>query len=261
MDLKRIRKSLSDGAKKYSPDILTGIGMSGFFTAIVLGIIATPKAIELIEERKLDEGKDKLSKREVIQTTWKCYVPTAVTAAASTACIVGASVESHKRNAALAAAYSLSQETMSIYKQKVIETLGERKEAEIKEKVDQEQFNRRPPQGFEVNPIPPDTLCCYEGRYFYSSWDKIRSEVNDLGEMMLNNPFDPSVTLNDFFEGVGLPSNYAIGNQLGWHLQINGRPELYPPTCIEMENHQICFVISFRNPPIDIYNTRKKRVM
>lgn len=258
MNLKNVGTSLLAGAKKHSPEILTGIGVGGFITAIVFAVKATPKACELIEEKKLDTGKEKLTKREIIKTTWKCYVPTVITAGTATACIIGAAVENNQRNAALAAAYSLSQETMQIYKQKVIETIGEKKEAEIREKTDQEQFNRRPPQSFEVNPIPPDTLCCYEERYFYNNWDNIRAVVNDLGEEMLNNPFYPSVTLNDFFEGVNLPPT-TMGDRLAWDLHLTGRPELYPPTCIEMPNHQICFVISFRNPPIDIYNTRKKR--
>lgn len=260
MNLKSAGTNLWAGVKKRSPEILTGIGVGGFITAIVLGIKATPKACQLIEERKLDTGKEELSKKEIIKTTWKCYVPTVVTASVSTACVIGAAAENNKRNAALAAAYSLSQETMQIYKSKVIEALGERKESEIREQADREYMEKHPPRGFEVNPIPPDTLCCYEGRYFYSNWDRIRSTVNDLGEQMLTSAYDPSVTLNDFFEDLGLPCT-KIGNQLGWDLHINGRPELYPPTCIEMDNHQICFVISFRNPPIDIYNTRKKQVM
>ena len=72
MNLKNVGTSLLDGVKKRSPEILTGIGIGGFVTAIILGIKATPKACELIEERKLDERKDTLTKREIIQTTGKC---------------------------------------------------------------------------------------------------------------------------------------------------------------------------------------------
>ena len=260
MNLKSVKTSLSAGLKKYSPEILTGIGVGGFVGAIILGIKATPRACELIEERKLDERKDKLTKREIIQTTWKCYVPTAVTAVTATACVVGAAAENNKRNAALMAAYSLSQETMQIYKSKVIEALGERKESEIREKADREYVERHPPRGFEVNPIPPDTLCCYKGTYFYSNWDKIRSAVNQLGEDMLDNPFYPTVTENDFREMFGLPYTKE-GNSLGWDLHVTGRPELYPASCIELENHQVCFMVEFRNPAIDISNTRKKQAL
>ena len=126
MKVKNVRTSLLAGVKKHSPEILTGIGIGGFVTAIIFAIKATPKACELIEERKLDEDKDKLTKAEIVQTTWKCYVPTVVTAAGATACVVGAAAQNYKRNAALAAAYSISQETMQLYKEKVIEAIGEK---------------------------------------------------------------------------------------------------------------------------------------
>ena len=245
--------------KTNSPEILTGIGIGGFFASIFMMNRASVRASQLIEERKLDERKDELTVKEKIQTTWKVYTPVAVTAIGATACVVGAATQNHKRNAALAAAYGLSQETLSVYRQKVIEAIGEKKEASVREETDREIVERHPPKGgFEVNPTPPDTLCCYKGRYFYSNWDKIRSCVNQLGEDMLNSPYDPSVVENDFFELVGLGFT-TEGNRNGWNLHINGRPELCTPTVIELDNHQIVLVISFYNEPIDIYNTRKLR--
>ncbi len=258
MNFKQIKKGLLDAGKQYSPEILTGIGVSSFFAAIIFAIKDTPTAMELIEERKLDERKDKLTTKEVIQTTWKCYVPTAVTAISGTACIACAAAKNHKKNAALAAAYGLSQETLSIYRQKVIETLGEKKESEIREKVDRERIERHPPErGFEVNPFPPDSLFEYEGDYFFSTWDRVREAVNDLGEDMLDNPLDPTVTDNDFRSYVGLPCK-EVCDRRGWDLHITGRPTLYPPSCIELPNHQICFVLTFREGPIDLYAPTRK---
>ena len=257
MDLKQLGRDFLRKCEQRSPEILTGIGISGFFTAMFLYGRAKVTANELIEERKLDERRDKLTKKEELETTWKCYIPPAVAAAGATACIVGAATKNYKRNAALAAAYSLSQETLSLTRQKIIETLGEKKESEIREQVDRECIQRHP-CNFEINPIPPDTLFYYEGRYFYSTWDKVRSAVTQLGEDMLDQPYEPSVCENDFFELVGLPYT-ELGNDRGWHLHINGRPELYPASCIELEDHRICFVVSFRNPPQDIYATRNLR--
>ena len=37
---------------KHSPEILTGIGITGMITTTVLAVKATPKALELIEESK-----------------------------------------------------------------------------------------------------------------------------------------------------------------------------------------------------------------
>ena len=253
MNLRNVRTSLLAGAKKHSPEILTGIGIGGFMTAIIFAVKATPKACELIEERKLDEGRDDLTKLEVVQTTWKCYVPTVATATAATACVVGAAKQNYKRNASLAAAYGLSQEALSIYRQKVIETLGEKKEAEIREKADRERLEKHQPErAFEFNPFPPDSLFEYEGDYFCSTWDKVREAVNDLGEEMLDNPHVPEVTENDFRSAVGMHCT-SKGDRSGWNLHTTGRPQLYPPSCIELPNHQICFVLTFRNGPINLY--------
>ena len=259
MDFKKLKKDVGELLVRRSPEILTGIGIGGFFTAMFLYGEARIKANELIEERKLDERKDTLTKKEEIEATWKCYIPPIVTAGASTACIVGAATKNYKRNAALAAAYSLSQETLTLTRQKIVETLGEKKESEIREEVDRERIERHPPgKGFEVNPFPPDSMFEYNGRYFFSTWDNVRAAVNQLGEDMLDSSGEPEVTENDFFELVGLEfKRESFGR--GWNLHYTGRPELYPPSCIELPNHQICFVLSFRVPPIDLNNTRNLR--
>ena len=46
--------------KKHSPEILTGIGIAGMITTTFLAVRATPKALELIEEKK-----DELNNKQV----------------------------------------------------------------------------------------------------------------------------------------------------------------------------------------------------
>lgn len=258
MDLKKIANTLMHDISDHSPEILTGLGIGGFFTAIVMAVKVTPKACQMIEEKKLDTEKDKLSTGEVIQATWKYYIPTAITAGCATACVVGATKTGLKRNAALAAALQISQESFDIYKNKVIETLGEKKESEIREKYDEEMVKRYPPRGFEIDPFPPDTICCFERRYFYSNWDKIRGAVMQIGENMINSPFDPSATLNDWFELVGLGLTEEA-DRVGWDIRINGVPELNTPSCIQFEDGRICYVISFKNPPTDVFDRRRAK--
>lgn len=250
MKFKEFGKVLMDKAHQYSPEILTGIGVSGFFTAIIFGIKATPTACALIEERKLDEGKDELTKREVVETVWKCYIPTAVTSMASAACIIGAAAENHSRNAALAAAYSVTQETLSIYRQKVVETLGEKKELAIREKADEERIKRH--EKLFVNheiSLPGDMPCVDElsGAIFESNWTKIKKAVDELNDEMDSNPFDPTVELADYYYKVGI-RNRGIGEAI-WDKTIDGRIELNLPTCIELDDGRIAMVVSFKNPP------------
>ena len=49
-----ISKDIRTGLSKHSPEILTGIGIAGMITTVVLAVKATPKAINLIEEKKKD---------------------------------------------------------------------------------------------------------------------------------------------------------------------------------------------------------------
>ena len=254
MNLKRFKM----GLKEHAPEILTGLGLCGFIGSMIMLNRAAPVARDLIEERKLDERKEKLTVKETVQTTWKVYTPVVVTAAGATACIVAGAKENRSRNAALAAAYGISQETLSIYRQKVVEAMGEKKETEIREAADREMIRKHPPMGFEVNANPPDQLFEYEGEYFCSTWGAVKEAVNQLGEDMLERSGEPEVTENDFRELVGLRCKYD-GDRRGWNLHLTGRPKLYPPTCIELPSGQICMVLTFREGPIDLYPTRKLR--
>ena len=114
--------------KKHSPEILTGIGIAGLFVTPVLAVKATPKALALIEEEKNKKWVDKLTPMETVKATWKCYIPAASSAVTSAVCIVGANTVHARRIAALTTAYTMSESTFREYKQKVLETIGEKKE-------------------------------------------------------------------------------------------------------------------------------------
>lgn len=65
-----------------------------------------------------------------------------ISGALSIGCIVGASTVHVKRNAALATAYQLAANTLSDYKEKVIETIGEEREKEVQKKVDAKKVEK-----------------------------------------------------------------------------------------------------------------------
>ena len=45
-------KGIQSAVSKHSPEILTGLGIAGMITTTILAVRATPKALELIDERK-----------------------------------------------------------------------------------------------------------------------------------------------------------------------------------------------------------------
>lgn len=113
--------------RKASPTILTCIGAVGVVATAVLAVRATPKAMELIQagSRKNHEGDPyAATKAEMVKSCWKCYVPAAVTGAATIVCIFGANVLNHRQQASLASAYALLNRSYNDYKRKLKELYG-----------------------------------------------------------------------------------------------------------------------------------------
>ena len=175
-------KGIRSSVKKHSPEILTGIGIAGMITTTVLAVQATPKALMLIEDKKANEELTELTPVETVKTAWKPYVPAVVTGAMSIACLIGANSVNAKRNAALATAYKLSETAFSEYKAKVIETLGEKKEKTVRERVAQAKVEKQPVTTSEVIIAGRGDVLFLEpvsGRYFTSDIEQIRRTRKD----------------------------------------------------------------------------------
>lgn len=218
-NLAKITNSVSQTLSKHSPEILTGLGVAGMFTATVLAVKATPKALMLIEEEKIDKDVDKLTPVETIKATWKCYIPAAITAITSTACLIGANSVHAKRNAALATAYKLSEAAFTEYRDKVVETVGTKKEKAVREKMDQEKLDNNPITKTEVLVTKKGNTRILEPlsmRYFQSDRDAVIRAANILNQRMLTDMFG-YVSVNDWFDEIGL-DQAELGESMGWNV-------------------------------------------
>ena len=215
--LKDIRVTMS----KHSPEILTGLGIAGMITTTVLAVKATPKALDLIEDRKeeLDlHPSEKLHPVEVVKASWKCYIPAAITGVSSVACLIGASSVNVRRNAALATAYNLSTTALAEYKEKVIETIGEKKEQVVRDKVAEEQLKKEPVNQSAIIVSGKGNTRCFDTitkQRFTSDIETIRRIVNDLNERMING--EDYISLNEFYYELGIDGT-SIGDELGWNI-------------------------------------------
>ena len=217
-NLATITKDIRKFASKRSPEILTGIGIAGMITTTILAVRATPKALKLIEEQKEEESVDELSSFEVVKVAWKPYIPAMVTCIASTACLIGASSVNTKRNAALATAYKLSETALSEYRDKVVETIGEKKERIVRDKVAEERVKKNPVSKNEVIVTGNGKTLCFDpisGRYFMCSIETIKKAENTLNKQMLHD-ISGYVSLNEFYDELGL-DHTSVGNDLGWN--------------------------------------------
>ena len=59
---KPLIKTIRSGLAKHSPAILTALGITGMIGTTVLAVKATPKALDLIENKKEELDKDELTK-------------------------------------------------------------------------------------------------------------------------------------------------------------------------------------------------------
>ena len=217
-NLATIAKDIRKFASKRSPEILTGIGIAGMITTTILAVRATPKALELIEEQKEEESVDELSSFEVVKVAWKPYIPAMVTCVVSTACLIGASSVNTKRNAALATAYKLSETALSEYRDKVVETIGEKKERIVRDKVAEERVKKNPVSKNEVIVTGNGKTLCFDpisGRYFMCSIETIKRAENELNKQMLHD-ISGYVSLNEFYDELGL-DHTSVGDDLGWN--------------------------------------------
>lgn len=217
-NLATIAKDIRKFASKRSPEILTGIGIAGMITTTILAVRATPKALELIEEQKEEESVDELSSFEVVKAAWRPYIPAMVTCVASTACLIGASSVNTKRNTALATAYKLSETALSEYREKVVETIGEKKERIVRDKVAEERVKKNPVSKNEVIVTGNGKTLCFDpisGRYFMCSIETIKKAENTLNKQMLHD-ISGYVSLNEFYDELGL-DHTSVGNDLGWN--------------------------------------------
>lgn len=215
--LSKVVKNVKAAATKHSPEILTGIGIAGMVTTTVMAVKATPKALMLIEEKKNEEGLDSLTPIETVKASWQCYIPSAIVGTVSMFCLIGASSANLRRNAALATAYTLSESALKDYQEKVVETIGEKKEQTVRDSMAKEKLDKNPVTTREIVITEKGNTLCYDvisGRYFKSDIDKLKKAINELNRNMLDDMF---ISLNDFYYEIGL-SNTKLGDDLGWNV-------------------------------------------
>lgn len=254
---KEVWNGAARAIRRKSPEILTGIGISGMITAAVLAVKATPEAMRRIEEKKKAEGTDRITKAQAVQAAWKCYIPSGTVGAVSVSCLIGASALNGRRNAALAAAAKIAESSLREYRGKVIETVGEKKESAILDAVDRERIERDPPPERAEEPLAVEgddgrTLCydCLFGRYFYSDIETLKRAENKLNRQMATMA-EPYISLNEFYMEIGLPP-VGMGDDLGWNVD-GGMIELRFSS--QLANGRTpCLVMSHLTPPRYEYN-------
>jgi len=232
-------------AIKNSPHICTGAGIALSIGAVASAIWATIKAKEQVDILKKDDESDNLKKTTVAKAIWFYYIPTVVTEGFAIAFFIGAKHVNDKRNAALAAAYSLSTTALKEYKDKVVETIGEKKERSIRDEVVKDKIDKNQPTNGVIITNSGETLFydTLSDRYFVSDVNTIRKAINKLNFEMFSENY---ISLNEFYYEIGL-KGIPVGDDLGWRIE-NGYLDVRFIGHMTSDE-KACLAFEFNNPP------------
>lgn len=210
MDIQAIASSSKEFVKRNSPAILTGAGVAGVVGTSVLSF----RAGYSVGSKEALDGVAEDPKQRFKEHYKDLILPTS-SAALTIAAILGANSTSTKRNAALVSAYSVLDTGFREYKSKIVEKLGEKKEAEVVDEIAKERLASNPGPDATIIVGSGKILCydSYSGRYFESDHESIRAAQNDINAQCLNNVY---ASQNDFYSILGL-SRIAQGDDVGWN--------------------------------------------
>ena len=251
MNFATIVKVIQTAVKDHASEILVGFGIAGMTTAGVFAVMATPKALEKIEEKKEELGKDELTVKETIVAAGPCYVPAAALAVTSAGCLIASVAVSKRQHAALATAYAISAEKLSTYQEKVTSVIGEKKEETIRNEIAKHEVQKNPPKNCEIIITDKGNAICYDvlsGRYFKSSIDKIKEAVAELNRQMLDERY---ISLNEYYYAIGL-DGIKIGELLGWCIET-GYIQVRFSTTLTPDN-EACIVVEYDIEPENYRN-------
>ena len=245
--MKKFNKTkIAKAVSNHKAEIFTGIGIACMISSTVLAVKETPKALQLLEEKKLELETDKLTALETVKTAWKCYIPSTAASIAGTIFLISGSVVGAKRTAAIAAAYKLSESALLEYRDKVVETIGEKKEATIKDKIAKDHIDKDPSASKEIIFTGKGDSLCYDmfsARYFKSNIDEIKKAEIDLNHLLINRDY---VCLNDYYDAIGLKHD-QMGYRLGWRVD-RGKIKFYYSSQLA-DDGTPCLTIDFDTPP------------
>ena len=263
--------------RKYSPEILAGVGVVGVIASTVMACKATTKLNDILAESKeqLEQIKtvavdpayaDKYTEDDAKKDTTityvqtgvkvaKLYAPSVILCATSLGCLLASNNILKKRNAALSAAYMTVDKSFKEYRRRVAERFGDEVEKEIRYNIKAKEITTVDEEGNEVKETvkvmegadDPTTYSDY-ARFFDEScpaWQNdpeynltfLRAQQQYANDLL---KAQGRLFLNDVYKMLGIDITKA-GQVVGW---------VYDPDCPVGDN----FV------DFGIYDMSKERV-
>lgn len=219
-------KTVGKYLKTYSPNILMALGTAGTVTTVIFAVRATPKALRVIQEETADTVTESRSdwviqtaldsgfkKTDILKMVWRYYLPAAGMGVMSLACFWGAQHINASRQVALAGAYSIAETALSEYQNKIVDILGEEAGQQVRDAISQDHADSVTEEVITDDGGKHLCMDSFSGRYFKSDKETIIHHANQFNKRLLD---DCELTMNDWYEELGLEALYPIGDFVGW---------------------------------------------
>ena len=235
-------------AKKYSPEILVGVGVVSMVASTVFAAKGTLKVDSIIAERddalsrvehavetaskdvysEQDERNDKIAIHgKAILGLAKVYAPAIITGVVGVTCVLSGFGIIRKRNIALAGAYKIVSDSFEKYRDRVIAKYGKDvdealKRGTIMTKVDKLNKKGEVVGEEEVEILDPNGFSMYSKIFDESNinWDKapgynrmfLQGQQNYCNDLL---QLRGHLFLNEVYQMLGIPHTKE-GAQVGW---------------------------------------------
>ena len=211
----------STGLRRSSPTILTALGIVGVVGTAVMAVRATPKALKLIKAKKDELETDKLTPMELVQTTWRCYIPSALIGVGTITCIVGIGVMDKRNQAALTSAYTMLNESYKQYRQAAKKVYGEDADNKIHTEMAKDAKVASSDWGYQVYNMDMDPES--EQVLFYDLTSKkyftttMAAVLNAQYHVNRNLSLRGDCSLNEYLSFLGV-DGVDKGDEVGWDI-------------------------------------------
>lgn len=228
-------------ADKNAPLLLMIAGAAGVVATVISAVKATPLAIDEMDKKiceKYHNGEieyedlpmttdkkdmqfrfDTLSKKEIVQSCWKCYAPTVILGALSITSFIGSYKVSTTRLTAMTAMYEFTANAYERYRRNVIKTSGPKADRNAIKAARDEQVKEIPESKWDGLPEGKEVcIDTYTGNVFYSTREDILAAINKIQCRFLSG--EMFVSLNELYDEVDA-THVGVGDEVGWTPETN----------------------------------------
>lgn len=240
----------TEAVKNHSAGATLTVSGIGFIAAIVTGCQATVKAVRKTDYEEEKKGEP-LTKKELIETNWKYYIPTAALTVGSTAGLIIAGRNYSGQIKSLAALYAISEATLKDHEEAAKEHFGERKALELHDEAVKKAVERTyndHPDILETRKGKTLILDKFSGRYFRMDIESLRRAINNANDLLNRKRM---LSYNDlFYEICDDFADTIYGDMVGWNAEYGLIDPKYT-SCLTPDNEPVLVLDFYTRPYIE----------